>query len=212
MVDRGAGETNLQSLNKSSTSEFADSAWSDMMQDLSSLQEEVIDGIETRPSVEFGRTDSDMQYEANRRYCESVFDEAILNTLLSCDDDDEMDGTSCEVFMEVLESVNCLSDLKTKKCMLRSANIRSSEIDRADDSSDSCICPLWMKVIAKAFYFLNIYCTFLQVQQKKVTVLTLQGGLNQLHKFGFGVEYADLENLALLCPKVICRIIELMTK
>ncbi|KAI7746160.1 hypothetical protein M8C21_016238, partial [Ambrosia artemisiifolia] len=201
LADHCANEMNNKNVHQccsgsASTSSFAESAWSDMMQDLSSLREREIDGSETHPSV--------TRNEADRRNCDGLFDETILvlNTLLLCDDG-EVDETSCETFMQVLESVNCLCDSKSKNCMLRSTNSRCSEMDNAGDSSYSCLCPSWLKVLLKSFYFLNVYCAFLQVQQKKVTVLTLEEGLNRLSKFGPGFGYADLENLSLLCPKVI---------
>ena len=57
------------------------------------------------------------------RNCESLFNEEIdemLNTLLSCED--ELDEKGCK-FMQVLESVNCLSDSKTSNCMLGNGRI-----------------------------------------------------------------------------------------
>lgn len=194
-VDPIENETNSQKFDQCSTSKFAESAWSDMMQDLSSLRDIEIDGNETCSQVDFGNTESNTRNEADK----SLFDDAInelLNTLLSCDND-EPDEKSCEGFLKVLESVNCLSDPKTRNCMLRNANSRINAVG----SSYSCICPPWLKILMKAFYFLNIYCSFLQVQQRKVTMVSLEQRLNQPSKFGF--EYADLENLAVICPQVI---------
>ncbi|XP_024970556.1 uncharacterized protein LOC112509694 isoform X2 [Cynara cardunculus var. scolymus] len=204
-VKQGANETNSQNLHQCSTSKFAELAWSDMMQDLSSLRDRETDGNESHSHVDVGSTNSDNQNKANKRNCKSLFDEAIhefLNTLQSCHND-ELDEKSCERFMQILESVNCLSDPGTRNCIIGTANIRASEINCTAHSSYSCFCPSWLKVLLKAFYFLNIYCTFLQVQQKKVTQHSLEGGLHQLCKFGLGFEYADLENLAVLCPQVI---------
>ncbi|KAJ0890100.1 putative DNA helicase [Helianthus annuus] len=201
-VDVRASETSFQNAHQCSTSSFAESAWSDMMQDLSSLRQREIDGTESCPPVDVEGTCSDTWNEADRRNFDSLFDEAVLVLNMLCDDD-ELDDNGCEKFMLVLESVNCLYDLKSKSCMLRNANVRCGEMDYAAGSSYLCFCPSWLKVLLKAFYFLNIYCAFLQVQQKKVTTLSLEGGLNRLSKFGPGFDYADLENLSLLCPKVI---------
>ncbi|KAI3785640.1 hypothetical protein L1987_44764 [Smallanthus sonchifolius] len=194
--------TNYLNTNQCSTSNFADSAWSDMMKDLSSLRE--IDGDESHHPVGFEGAYPNTKHEADRGDFESLVDETvlILNTLQSCDSD-ELDVKSCEKFMQVLESVNCLYDPKSKNCMLRNTNILCGEMEHAADSSYSCLCPSWLKVVLKMFYFLNIYSTFLQVQQKKVSLLSLEEGLNQLSKFGLGFNCADLENLSLLCPKVI---------
>ncbi|KAD4888870.1 hypothetical protein E3N88_20943 [Mikania micrantha] len=203
-VDSFSNEANSQNTCQCSTSKFAESAWSDIMQDLSSLQEREIEGNESHHPVEFDGTYSNKQNEADGRDFESLFDEAvlILSALQTCDDD-ELDEKICEKFVQVLELVNCLSDPKSKNCMLWNTNIRCSEMVHASGSSYSCLCPPWLKVLLKAFCFLNIYSTFLQVQQIKVTRLGLERGLNQLSKFGLGFDYADIENLSLLCPKVI---------
>ncbi|XP_071733919.1 uncharacterized protein [Rutidosis leptorrhynchoides] len=200
-VEADANETNSQNFDQCSTSKFAESAWSDMMRDLSSLRERESDGNECRSPVDFTSAGSDARKDEN----ESLFDDGIhelLNALQSCDDV-ELDIKSCEMFMKVLDSVSCLSDTKTRNCMLRNLNIRSSEIDFLAESSNLCHCPSWLKVLLKAFYFLNIYCAFLLVRLKKVILHSLEEGLNQLHKFGSGLELADLANLFLLCPKVI---------
>ncbi|KAJ0709007.1 putative Ubiquitin-like domain-containing protein [Helianthus annuus] len=207
-VDVRASETSFQNAHQCSTSSFAESAWSDMMQDLSSLRQREIDGSESCPPVDVEGACSDTRNEADRRNFDSLFDEAVLVLNMLCDDD-EFDDNGCEKFMLVLESVNCLYDLKSKSCMLRNANVRCGEMDYAAGSSYLCFCPSWLKVLLKAFYFLNIYCAFLQVQQKKVTTLSLEGGLNRLSKFGPGFDYADLENLSLLCPKVTSLVIVL---
>ncbi|GJX08329.1 uncharacterized ATP-dependent helicase YprA [Tanacetum coccineum] len=201
-LEPGVDETDIKSSDQCSTSKFAESAWSDMMQDVSCLREREVNENEnvSCSHVEFGGADKKAQTDGNIRNCESLFNEEVdemLNTLLSCDED-ELDEKGCKWFMLVLESVNCLSDPKTSNCMLGNGSIRSGA-----GSSCSCHCPSWLKVLLKAFYFLNIYCTFLQVQQKKLTLLSLEKGLNQLRQFGFGIEYADLGNLSLLFPKVI---------
>ncbi|KAK9066603.1 hypothetical protein SSX86_013926 [Deinandra increscens subsp. villosa] len=200
-VDPCTNESYSQNTNQCSTSTFADSAWSDMMQDLSSFQEREIEGNETRRPDDFEcaySNTSNTQNEADRRNFESLIDEAI-STLQSCDSD-EVDDKSFEKLMQVLESVNCLSDPESMSCMLRNKNIRLGEMDTG---GYSCLCPSWLKVLLKMFYFLNIYSASLQVQQKKVTLLSLERGLNRLSKFGLGFDCADLENLSLLCPKVI---------
>lgn len=55
----------------------------------------------------------------------------------------------------------------------------------------------------KAFYFLNIYSGFLQLQREKVTLSSLEGVLDQLAEFGVEVGNADIEHLSVLCPQVI---------
>ncbi|KAL4584143.1 hypothetical protein LXL04_008733 [Taraxacum kok-saghyz] len=200
-VEPSENDTNSQNFHQCSTSSFAESAWSDMMQDLSSLQDIEIDENQIYSEANNRSTESNTQNEAKK----SLFDEALielLNTLQSCDSD-EPDEKSCQGFMQVLESVNCLSDLKTRNCMLMNANTRITESCGSASSSNPCTCPSWLKVHLKAFYFLNIYCSFLQVQQRKVTLLSLERGLDQLSKFKCGFESVDLENLAILCPQVV---------
>ncbi|XP_023761523.1 uncharacterized protein LOC111909963 isoform X1 [Lactuca sativa] len=201
IVEPCENETNPQNFHQCSTSKFAESAWSDMMQDLSSLWDTETDGNESHTQFESGNTKSNTRNEAEK----SLIDEAInklLNTLQSCDSD-ELDEKSCEGFMQVLESVNCLSDPKTRNCMLMNENTQINEFHGASGSGYSCICPSWLKVLLKAFYFLNIYSSFLQVQQRKVTLFSLEHGFDQLSKLGFGFESSYLENLAVLCPQVI---------
>lgn len=207
IVEPCENETNPQNFHQCSTSKFAESAWSDMMQDLSSLWDTETDGNESHTQFESGNTKSNTRNEAEK----SLIDEAInklLNTLQSCDSD-ELDEKSCEGFMQVLESVNCLSDPKTRNCMLMNENTRISEFHGASGSGYSCICPSWLKVLLKAFYFLNIYSSFLQVQQRKVTLFSLEHGFDQLSKLGFGFESSYLENLAVLCPQVIVYVTDL---
>ncbi|XP_076899086.1 uncharacterized protein LOC143552854 [Bidens hawaiensis] len=191
-------ETNSQNTHQCSTSNFAESAWSDMTQDLSSLREREIGGDEIRPNIDSEGTRLNARNEAYSNF-ESLCDESVLvlNTLQLCDNN-ELDETGWEKFMQVLELVNCVYDSKSKSCMLRNTSMRCSETD-----GYSCCCPSWLKVVLKAFYFSNIYCSFLQVQQKLVTMLSLEGGLNRLSKFGPGFGYADIQNLSVLCPKVI---------
>lgn len=212
-VDQCANETIVHSKNSDEccTSNFAESAWSDMMQDLSSLRERETDGNEIFHPVDVEGTGSSVRNEVDGRDSESLFDEVILflNMLQLCDSD-EIDVNSCGKFMQLLESVNCLSDPKSRICMFRntSTQFREMEVDCAADSSCSCMCPSWLNDLLKAFYFLNIYYAFLQVQQRHVTVFSLEGGLNQLTKFGLGFDYSDLENLSLICPKVTRLIVE----
>nr|XP_043614389.1 uncharacterized ATP-dependent helicase YprA [Erigeron canadensis] len=200
-VETSVNEKDFGKNDECSTSKFADSAWSDMMEDLTALQERQVDGDEKQPDVEFRRTELNVQKEGDK----GLFDEGmneLLNVLEKCDGD-ELGEERCAKFLQVLELVNCLSDSKTSECMLRKANTGSSGISFGVESSCLCICPSWLKVLLKGFYFVNIYSTFLQVQQGKATLLSLEGGLNQLQKFGFGFECADLASLSLLCPKII---------
>ncbi|CAH1422386.1 unnamed protein product [Lactuca virosa] len=92
IVEPCENETNSQNFHQCSTSKFAESAWSDMMQDLSSLRDAEIDGNESHTQFESGNTKSNTRNEAEK----SLIDEAInelLNTFQSCDSD-ELDEKS----------------------------------------------------------------------------------------------------------------------
>ena len=110
---------------------------------------------------------------------------------------DLFEEKNCEKFVEVLQSVNCLSSPYSGKCVLLSeAKFRSS------DEQASCLCPVWLKKIVEAFAFLSILSAFLQLRTERMTSGCLKEALGRLQKFGVRVCMEDIECLSVLCPKV----------
>lgn len=185
----------------SSATSFADSAYSDMMQEFSSLRENLGNFSEDNSTninsnndyfkvrqKRGGDTDRDERNEG-RPY------EFLWNVLRSSDRD-LFEENNCKKFVEVLQSVNCLSSPYSGKCMLLSeAKFRSSE-------EASCSCPVWLKKIMEAFAFTIILSGFLQLRRERMTSSCLKEVLERLQKFGVAVCMEDIECLSVLCPKV----------
>jgi len=70
-------------------------------------------------------------------------------------------------------------------------------------SGTSCLCPAWLKLIMKAFAFLNIFSAFHHLQQKKLTTARLEEVLNKLGKSGIKLDMKNIEHVSLVCPKVL---------
>ncbi|GKU95107.1 hypothetical protein SLEP1_g8507 [Rubroshorea leprosula] len=196
--------------NLSTTSSFADSAYSDMMQEFSSLREgsinssgdnegrggtrSVNNSTETKRKGEVEGKDNDLHpYE-------------FLLTVSRFPDEDILGEQSCQKFVEVLGLMNCLSNPHSRQCMLLTeANLHIiTDGGLYTKNSGSCLCPAWLKKIMEAFAFLSIFSALLQLRRKKITLLSLRGVLERLGKFGIEVAMEDVENLSILCPKVIC--------
>lgn len=172
-----------------STSNFADTTWSNIMEDLSELREtaEEIDvNKEKIVEVEMKRG-LGSEKEINLPY------HMILNTL-----DDT--SRSAEGFSKVLESVNCLSDLPLGYCKL----LKRACLKGNDGSGVTCLCPPWLKMVLKSFAFINIFSAFLHLQSRKVTMTLLDEALDQLAKFGVKLGVHDMKRLSLLCPHLVC--------
>lgn len=206
--------------NNGSASNFADSAWSDMMQDLSSLRE--ISNDKDQTSFGFGscRTKLGERIQGESESCnthsleggcqrkidgdkqEALSDDLILRILQS-PGKNILDEQNCERFTQVLELVNCLYDPHSHECMLfREARLREILVALCRENSTSCLCPPWLKSIIKAFAFLNIFYASFQLQCKEITWTLLKEALDQLEKFGLQIDIKDLEHLSILCPKV----------
>ncbi|XP_062159413.1 uncharacterized protein LOC133866791 isoform X4 [Alnus glutinosa] len=223
-------KTSLNSPNNSSISKFADLAWFDMMQDLSYLCEtsgnetgtnrkvgsfslgdrrEIMSGnssLGNRKETMVG-TSSSCSFDSKRK---RGFDfdkwmglpyDLILDTL-RFNSKEVLDEHNCEVLLNVLESVNCLSDPHSGFCLLlRKANFRGSGMGVGPKSGTSCLCPAWLKLIMKAFAFLNIFSAFHHLQQKKLTTACLEEVLNKLGKSGIKLDMKNIEHVSLVCPK-----------
>ncbi|KAL9433387.1 hypothetical protein AB3S75_028256 [Citrus x aurantiifolia] len=199
------------------SNKFADSTYSDMMQEFSSLHEEESNSVNNdKPecnnaySMPFGCISSD-PLETKRKRGAECDDQGgrpydFLWSVMRSTSKNALEGQNCEKFVEVLESVNCLSDPHSGKCMLlREASRRSTgrEMNKSSGDNSSCLCPVWLKKIVEAFAFVSIFSAHLQLRREKVILSHVKGALNQLEKFGVRVGIEDIENLAVLCPKVV---------
>ncbi|CAN0876969.1 ATP-dependent helicase HRQ1 [Linum grandiflorum] len=193
--------TSLMPDRRSSISSFADAAYSDMIKDLSSMvsesskvSEEECDGAfsgikrKRNPETDGGKIEEGLVYD-------------FLSNVLRSPNKNIVDGENCEKFVEVLESMSCLTVVHSGMCMLLAASGDVGRVGR--DDGVSCLCPVWLKRVMQAFGFLNVYGSFLSVQSEEITSSCLEEALMQLSKVGFKVCFEDVKHLSVLCPKVI---------
>lgn len=192
---------------ENASSKLAESSWSDLMQDLSCLKN--IPCSENHPDVNIkleGTSQSPSLPRKRKRGLVSEkkkrpLDDLVLDILQS-KSTNVFDEQNSEKLVRVLHSVNCLSDQVTEKCMVRVASEKDNLGNPCTGNYTSCLCPLWLKKILKAFTFLNIYSAFLHVRWLEVTLGALENTLDQLGRFGFHISTEDLEHISMLCPKV----------
>ncbi|KAJ8553743.1 hypothetical protein K7X08_024421 [Anisodus acutangulus] len=198
-----------------STLKQAETAWSDMMQDLSYLSS--ISRNDNQTEVPLGEVSSrnsngrsvpsncSSQVKCKRSIkndkMEGHADELVLIILNSSSVD--MDDEKAKIFVKVLASVNCFTDPDSGNCMCKEANKKDNVSDPCSSGSDSCGCPTWLKSISKIFSFVNIYSASLQLHQEQVNYPGLKGALDRLYLFGFQAGVTDIEQLSFLCPKVV---------
>lgn len=197
----------------SSLKKFVDSAYTDMMQELASLREDEtskIDDNQPKSYTEFGNVSRGPLEAKRKRSVDSNSQEGrpydFLWSVWRSKSKDALEGQNCEKFVEVLESLTCLLDPHSGKCMLlKDASMRRSNggLWESNDNDTSCLCPAWLKKIMEAFAFLSIFCANLHLQKATVTLSRVKDALNQLSKFGVRVDIEDVEHLSVLCPKVI---------
>ncbi|KAK9105190.1 hypothetical protein Scep_022034 [Stephania cephalantha] len=166
------------------TSSLADSTWSDLMQDLSSLSD---------PSTSQCQSHSDLTSERfvvgskRRKLLRNRFPDDVLNTVLCLNE--VFDGKFIEAS---LKQFDCLSDSVTGECLLLKV-VRSGR-------GRSCVCPRWLKAMLKSFSFLNVFSGFLQMQHVELTLDRLKTAMKQQ---GLDVGVPDVEHLSILCPQVV---------
>ncbi|PHT47605.1 hypothetical protein CQW23_11813 [Capsicum baccatum] len=194
-----------------------EAAWSDMMQDLSYLRSISRNDHQTKVILDETRSrDSDghncsvllncsSQVKRKRNNTDDKIEghanELVLSILKSSSND--MDDEKAKIFVQVLASINCFTDPKSGSCMFEEVSGKYNISDPCLSGSDSCGCPTWLRSISKIFSFLNIYSASLQLQQGQVTYSSLKGALDRLCLFGFQAGVTNIEQLSLLCPKVV---------
>ncbi|XP_073221327.1 uncharacterized protein, partial [Cicer arietinum] len=189
-----------------STSNLADTTWSNIMEDLSQLgdtNEKKDDNNVSNFEKEKEKTvDVEMKRGLGSEKQIELPYNLILNSL-DYNSESVLGEHSCEVFSKVLESVNCLSDLPLGHCKLfRRACLKGAFSN--DGGGVTCLCPLWLKILVKSFAFANIFSAFLHLQGRNVTTCLLEEALDQLAKFGVKLGLHDMKHLSLLCPHLVC--------
>ncbi|KMT10853.1 hypothetical protein BVRB_5g113540 isoform A [Beta vulgaris subsp. vulgaris] len=206
----------LQTTQQGAPSSLAESAWRDMMEDLSYLSNTVSSeeqsGCLPNSSSDKSKDEaSDKKHTKNysrkrRRKVESKagLAEDLISSLLLSSKNSVLDEDVCGKFLQVLESVHCLSDAETGNCMLLS-KVDMQENGQPYQPSCSCLCPPWLTIMMKTFTFLNIFAGFLQVHHESVmmTFDLVNDSLDKLRELGFCASVEDLKRLPDLCPKVV---------
>ncbi|CAI8589588.1 unnamed protein product [Vicia faba] len=178
-----------------STSNLADTTWSNIMEDLSEIDHNNVSNFErNKEKTVEAEKGIELPYHL------------ILNTL-DCTNKSALGERSCEVFSKVLESVNCLSDLSLGHCKLFKRACLKGSCGK-EGGGVTCLCPQWLKIVVKSFAFINIFSAFLHLQGRKVTTGLLEEALDQLAKFGVKLGLHDMKHLSLLCPHLVCFDIE----
>ncbi|KAG8379349.1 hypothetical protein BUALT_Bualt07G0079100 [Buddleja alternifolia] len=188
---------------------LADSAWSDLMEDVSTFHERQnppgaqMNSLNTENENAHERRTSSRKKELHNDKEKEPLDDVLLS-ILQTSSDNMFNEQNLKRFFDFVDSSSCLTNPATRSCVLREANrIEDSEFDPSKSNTSLCLCPLWLKDIMRAFSFINIYSACLQLWQKKITITALKGAMDQLHKFGFRPGIMDLELLSQICPQVI---------
>ncbi|GFP90671.1 putative ATP-dependent helicase hrq1 [Phtheirospermum japonicum] len=165
--------------NEKLQTEVAESAWSDLMKDLSSYQD--ISNDQTQAEAGFVPVNSENKNAQNRTMKskkelnndkEKGTSYDVILSVLQASGDNLFDEQIVTKFIEFIDCSSCLSNPATGLCVMRESNA------------------------------LSVAC--LQLWRKRITISSLKRPLDQLHKVGFRPGIADLELLSQLCPRVIC--------
>ncbi|KAK8325260.1 hypothetical protein V6Z12_A11G040000 [Gossypium hirsutum] len=194
----------------SAATSFSDSTYSHMMQEFSYLRDNSRKFSEGNNNNSNGHgdddDDDDDSFKSRRKQGGNIDKDErneghpydLLWNVLRSSDRDLFEEKNCEKFVEVLQSMNCLSSPYSGKCMLL-----SEAIFRTSDDHASCLCPTWLRGLVEAFALLSILWAFLQLQAERMTTSRLKQVLGHLEQFGVGICMEDIEHLSVLCPKVV---------
>ncbi|KAI3953666.1 hypothetical protein MKW98_017490 [Papaver atlanticum] len=187
-------EINQNTVPPPKSSSFADSAWDDIMQDISSLSERPPDkGLfdREREKLREGSSENTKRKRKGERCGNVCLSDEVLESILRRKSFDE-EGIERT---KVLESVNCLLNEQTGTCMFL--------VNGYSDVMKSCLCPSWLKTTMKIFSVVNIFSGFMQMQGENVTRDHLIRLLEKLSGFECEVGIDYLERISVLCPKVL---------
>ncbi|KAI4365849.1 hypothetical protein MLD38_021798 [Melastoma candidum] len=214
--DRVSDQSACLDTNVGPSSGFADSAWSNIMQEM----REISSNRETTWK-EPGSASSDVGLEGTRErvprsssstkrrrsdnFEKMGFPDDLVLSILEDPGEDflEEDGNN-EKLLEFLQLESCLKDPSTDRCLSASfALSQKAGKEVQDENVTMCMCPTWLCNLMKMFSVLNMYAAYLQLRRKELTLNSLNQLLFLLEKLGIQVGMQDIENLALLLPKVI---------
>ncbi|XP_027901799.1 uncharacterized protein LOC114162192 isoform X2 [Vigna unguiculata] len=191
-----------------STSVLADSTWSSIKEDLSLLRDATESDACNSESGKEKPLETSTEGGLGREKQMELPYHLILNTLRDGCEGGPFGEHNCEVFAKVLESVNCLSELPLGHCKLlkraRSKGGGGGGLRNRVSDGVICLCPPWLKIVVKAFAFVNIFSAFIYLQLRDLTLSLLEEALSELAKFGVKLGIGDIKNLSLLCPHLVC--------
>ncbi|CAN6470692.1 unnamed protein product [Victoria cruziana] len=230
--------TNITCNSKPETSQirsFAEAAWTDIVSDLSSVSE--ITQYSSKVDIPLKKKSSSMKVGLRNEDVLRFFGlvdansfrrshKSSSNVIGSCDSEADAVDISCPLspwcpindkchqqLCQIIESVNCLSDLQTGNCLLfqefiepsfMATNLSKVHGIACSGERSQCICPLWLKKVLKVFTFLNIMYAYLQLSNIKVSWSCLEELLRNVRIFGTEpITVSDIKHLSVLCPKTV---------
>ncbi|EPS62963.1 hypothetical protein M569_11827, partial [Genlisea aurea] len=183
-------------------SKLADSAWSDLMEDLSSLRESSDRDNAFQSGLKATNQGAFPAVLKSKVKKELHSSDALLSILLPSSGD-AVDAHAVEKLIELMHSSSCLRISAAGCCTMSEANaLPGSESDPR--VSNTCCCPLWLKAVLWTFCFVNAYCACLQLWQKKITSGTLKRAIDKFSRLEFHPGFVDLKLLSEVFPEVIC--------
>ncbi|KAL3824710.1 hypothetical protein ACJIZ3_020739 [Penstemon smallii] len=214
-IEASKTQSEVPNPNEKLESKLAESAWSELMQDVSSLRD--VSGSENPPDAELKPSNSENENNHDRRtstrrkhnrMLNNVKDKGpandLLLSILQTSEKNMFDEQNLKKILEFIDSSRCLSDPATGSCvMTETKNPRCSKSDLCTVKHSLCLCPLWLKDIMSTFAYVNIYSACLQLWHKKITFSALEEPLDKFHKSGFHLNLTELENLSQVCPQII---------
>ncbi|GAB2220919.1 hypothetical protein Drorol1_Dr00012078 [Drosera rotundifolia] len=226
-LQSGASTGTPQISHEGTTHGVAESAWSEMMEDLSYFHRasdadqraDVVAGDESLYMCSAGSDGkngcgdgenevagdlSRTKYSSceRKRLSGELRDQGLIVEFFGCvvqfPEKNVWDDEIREGFLKVLEWVNFLTDENVNCILLKEASLCGGI-----KSLPSCVCSPWSKKALKAFTFLNMLSGFSQLRQEIVTLEFVKDALEKFAEFDFLLGVEDLEQLAVLFPKVI---------
>ncbi|CAJ1975483.1 unnamed protein product [Sphenostylis stenocarpa] len=192
----------------SSTCDLADSTWSSIKEDLSLLRDDAENNASNSNSGKEKPLETSTEGGLGPEKQIELPYHLILNTLRDSCEGGALGEHNCEVFAKVLESVNCLSELPLGYCKLlkqaRSKGGGGGGLRKRVSDGAMCLCPPWLKIVVKAFAFVNIFSAFIYLERRVLTSKLLEEALSELAMFGVTLGLGDIKNLSLLCPHLLC--------
>ncbi|KAG9443551.1 hypothetical protein H6P81_014891 [Aristolochia fimbriata] len=209
----------LRNFHDTSMCTTSESAWSDIMQDLSVLSKMSTEGLDSRRGFEdtvcgvsksaIGGSSKIPSLNGKQKSCLKGQEKGnIILSILQTGPENGFGGHhSCDLH-RALGSTNCLTNSLTGNCLLSeefgALLLQKADMVQVNYGSECCACPTWLQKMLKSFTFLNIYSGFIQMHGQEVTYNHLKEAMNQFNSSSLGeVSIVDIENLSVICPKIV---------